>query len=174
MSRNTRFERADGYFSSARKRRSDLNELDARIEEIELQLRAAVTSALDGDVARLPANVKQKAGERIGLAGKKNAALDRGRYRTLAGTLEYCDLRELEETIKNKLIWPHFEELFATKEALAIKFSQVAELRNGIRHSRTVDEIVEKEGEAGILWFEQVLRKKTGEADADTGGRCGP
>lgn len=170
----SRFERADGYFSSARKRRSDLKELDARIEEIELQLRAAVTSALDGDVARLPANVKQRAGERIGVAGKKNAALDGGRYRTLAGTLEYCDLRELEETIKNKLIWPHFEELFATKEALAIKFSQVAELRNGIRHSRTVDEIVEKEGEAGILWFEQVLRKKTGDADADTGGDAAP
>ena len=30
------------------------------------------------------------------------------------------------------------------------------EIRNGIRHSRTVDEITRKEGEAAILWFEQL------------------
>ena len=34
---------------------------------------------------------------------------------------------------------------------------QLAELRNGIRHSRTVDEVTRKEGEAAILWFKQVL-----------------
>ena len=34
-----------------------------------------------------------------------------------------------------------------------------AELRNGIRHSRTVDEITRKEGEASLLWFNKVLSK---------------
>lgn len=42
-------------------------------------------------------------------------------------------------------------------ERLAGKFNQSAELRNGIRHSRTVDEVARKEGEAAILWFEKVL-----------------
>jgi hypothetical protein len=32
-----------------------------------------------------------------------------------------------------------------------------------IRHSRSVDEIIRKEGEAAILWFTQVLGKKAGE-----------
>ena len=36
---------------------------------------------------------------------------------------------------------------------------QLAELRNGIRHSRTVDEITRKEGEAAVLWFGEVLSK---------------
>ena len=35
--------------------------------------------------------------------------------------------------------------------------NQLAELRNSIRHSRSVDEITEKEGEAAILWFKKVL-----------------
>ena len=39
------------------------------------------------------------------------------------------------------------------------KFDQLAELRNGIRHSRAVGEVVRKEGEAAILWFGRVLGK---------------
>ena len=35
----------------------------------------------------------------------------------------------------------------------------LAELRNAIRHSRTVDEVTRKEGEAALLWFRQVLTK---------------
>jgi hypothetical protein len=30
--------------------------------------------------------------------------------------------------------------------------------RNGIRHSRTVDEVAKMEGEAALIWFRQVLR----------------
>jgi hypothetical protein len=33
----------------------------------------------------------------------------------------------------------------------------LAELRNGIRHSRAVSAVTQKEGEAAILWFEQLL-----------------
>ena len=35
----------------------------------------------------------------------------------------------------------------------------IAELRNSIRHSRTVDEITRKEGEAAILWFGRVMHR---------------
>ena len=73
--------------------------------------------------------------------------------------MEYFDLRELQDTITGNAPWPLFELRFGTKEALAAKFNQLAELRNGIRHSRTVSEIVRKEGEAAILWFKEVLSK---------------
>src|SRR5436309_12962704 len=52
----------------------------------------------------------------------------------------------------SKTLWPQFEARFAAKEALITKFDQLAELRNSIRHSRAVSEIVRKEGEAAILW----------------------
>ena len=136
-----------------------LRELDEKIERVELNLRSAIVSALDGDIAQLPPHVVQRAEERIQRAAKKNAALDTERYQTLDGKLEFCDLRELQDTLTGKALWPSFEPRFANKETLNAKFGQLAELRNGIRHSRTVDEITRKEGEAAILWFEQVLLK---------------
>jgi hypothetical protein len=136
-----------------------LRELDEKIEQVELNLRSAIVSALDGDAAQLPSHVVQRAEERIQRAAKKNAALDTERYQTLEGKLEFCDLRELQDTLTGKTLWSSFEPRLANKETLNAKFGQLAELRNGIRHSRTVDEITRKEGEAAILWFEQVLQK---------------
>ncbi len=73
------------------------------------------------------------------------------------GKLEYSDLRELQDTITNKGLWCRFEGRFANKETLGRRFGQLADLRNGIRHSRDVNEITRKEGEAAILWFEQLI-----------------
>ena len=88
---------------------------------------------------------------------KKNAALDADDYQNLSAKLEYFDLRELQETITSKVSWHKFESRFLSKEALIAKFDQLAELRNGIRHSRAVSEVARKEGEAAIIWFDQVL-----------------
>lgn len=133
-----------------------LRELDAQIELVELALRHSIEEALDGDVSQLPPHIAQKIDERIQSAAKKNAALDVNRFSTLAGKLEYADLRELEATITSKALWERFEARFVNKETLIKRFGQLAELRNGIRHSRSVDEITSKEGEAAILWFQQV------------------
>lgn len=136
-----------------------LRDLDAATERVELRVRGVVEATLEGDVSQIPPHVLQKVDERIARATKKNASLDAERFQKLAGKLEYFDLRELQDTIVGKSSWPLFESRFGTKESLAAKFDQLAELRNGIRHSRTVSEIVRKEGEAAILWFNQVLSK---------------
>ena len=136
-----------------------LRDLDAATEQVELILRKTVETTLSNDASHLPHHVLQTVDERIARAVKKNAALDADRYQTLAGKLEYFDLRELQDTIISKSLWPQFEPRFSTKEALIAKFDQLAELRNGIRHSRAVSQIVSKEGEAAILWFRQVLSK---------------
>ena len=44
--------------------------------------------------------------------------------------------------------------------AQVIQGDQLSELRNGIRHSRTVGDIVRKEGEAAILWFQTALKQQ--------------
>jgi hypothetical protein len=137
-----------------------LRELDQRVEAIELALRAQVVSALGDDPGRLPPHVGQRSDERIQAAAKKNGNIDLNQYKQLSRRLEYCDLRELQDTILSKTLWEEFEKRFANKEVLSAKFGQLAELRNGIRHSRSVDEVSRKEGEAAILWFEQVLGRK--------------
>ncbi len=136
-----------------------LRALDAATEQVELTVRKTVETALEGNAAQVPPHVIQKVDERITRAAKKNAALDTDHYQTLAGKLEYFDLRELQDTIVSKALWPQFEPRFVNKEALITKFDQLAELRNAIRHSRTVNEITHKEGQAALLWFQQVLNK---------------
>ena len=123
---------------------------------MELALRHGIDETLDGDPAQLPQHVRQKIEERLQVAARKNATLDGERYQSLGGKLEYADLRELQDTITNKGLWHRFEDRFVNKETLGKRFGQLADLRNGIRHSRTVDEITRKEGEAAILWFEQL------------------
>jgi hypothetical protein len=133
-----------------------LRELDAKIEQIELALRRSIDETLEGDPAQLPPHVLQRVEERLQIAAKKNAALDAERYITLAGKLEYADMREVQDTITSKALWHRFATRYGNKETLATRFGQLADLRNGIRHSRSVDEITRKDGEAAILWFEQV------------------
>jgi hypothetical protein len=149
----SRFDRADECFS----RRSRLADLDSRIQKIELQLRALIASLLNP--AQLPTDVMQKVNERMLQAAKKDVARGADYYKTLPTLLEFFDLRELERTITNRALWPKFEARFATKEALIAKFAPLAELRNAIRHSRSMDEIMRMEGEAAIIWFERVLKK---------------
>lgn len=138
---------------------ANLRELDAEVEAIELALRQIIVTALGDDPAKLPSHVQAKTNERTERATKKNAALDADYFDTLAGMLEYCDLRELQDTISTKTLWPQFQARFANKETLSVKFGQLAELRNGIAHNRTVDEVTRKEGEAALIWFRQVLEK---------------
>jgi hypothetical protein len=135
-----------------------LRDLDKEVEEIELRLRALVAQHAR-DTAQLPSHIMERVDERIGRALKKNAAMDADRYATLDGKLEYFDLRELEHAITSKTLWNSFQPTFANIETLVKKFDQLAELRNGIRHSRAVSDVTRKEGEASILWFNQVLKK---------------
>ncbi len=136
-----------------------LRELDEKVERVELGLRMLVDELLAGDFSALPSKVQDDVTERINRAVRKNVALDIANYETLAQRLEYFDLRELQTAIIWKKLWPLFETAFKNKEALTVKFDQLAELRNSLRHSRAVTNIVRKEGEAAIIWFEQVLDK---------------
>lgn len=136
-----------------------LRELDEKVEQIELGIRRYIEATLESDPTKLPSHVLQRIEERVSASAKKNPALDMNHFKTLAGKLEYCDLRELQDTMTNRLLWSLFQPRFSSKETLNTKFDQFANLRNGIRHSRTVDEITRKEGEAAILWFQHVLAK---------------
>lgn len=134
-----------------------LRELDAKIEAIELQVRQLIAQTLQDEPTALPPHVQQKITERLRAAAKKNSAMNLDNYKSLADQLEYADLRELQDTIVSRASWPQFEQRFGTKENLANRFNQLSELRNSIRHSRKVDEVTRKDGEAAILWFAQVL-----------------
>jgi hypothetical protein len=134
-----------------------LREIDATIEQVELQLRSLMVAILNDDPALVPSHVKHRITERLQKAAKKNPAMNLNNYDSLESHLEYADLRELEDIIVTKSLWPDFQSRFGSREGLAGRFNQLAELRNSIRHSRKVGQIALKDGEAALLWFQEVL-----------------
>lgn len=137
----------------------NLKLLDVAIEGVELNLRSVISENIGDDWGCAPEHVKQKVEQRIQSEARTNAAFDLDQYSTAEGRLSYCDLRELQDIITSKALWPRFEVRFAQKVALDAKFGQLAKLRNGIRHSRDVDKVTEMEGQAALIWFGQVLPK---------------
>ena len=132
--------------------------MDEEIEKIELSLRDCINEALDGSNDEIKGlHFSQKVNERIDGILRRNPALDPDHYATLTGKLEYFDLRELADTITNKRLWDRFADRFGTKDALSMRFGQLGDLRNAIRHSRTADEVTRKDGQAAIAWFRAAL-----------------
>src|SRR5262249_10546639 len=105
-----------------------LRELDAQVEEVELGIRRIIADALDGDASRLPSHVQTRVRERLQTAARRNPAVDADHYESLAGQLEYTDLRELQDTIVSKPLWPAFQSRFGTAGIFAARFDQLAGL----------------------------------------------
>lgn len=133
--------------------------LDASIENVELALRSLIAATLGEEWDNFPEHVKEKVENRIQSEARANPTFDLDRYSEVEGRLSYCDLRELQDIITAKPLWPSFEARFSQKVALDAKFGQLGKLRNGIRHSRSVDTVAQMEGQAALIWFDQVLKK---------------
>jgi hypothetical protein len=137
-----------------------LRSLDERIEAVELDLRDLIVRRLDDDTSHLPIHVAQKVDERVTAAIRKNPSVSDGLHQTLAGKLQYCDLRDLQDVVTAKTLWPTFEPTFGTREMVNARCGQLAELRNTIRHSRAMNDVTRRDGEAALAWFKQVLSRE--------------
>jgi hypothetical protein len=47
-------------------------------------------------------------------------------YTKLEGKLEYCDLRESQDTLASKTLWSEFEPRFVNRETMYGKFSELS------------------------------------------------
>lgn len=134
----------------------DLRNVDERIESVELALRSKIETHLSGQEGAFPQHVKDKVQQRLNRKQRKDPSFNKEYYSSLGGMLEFCDLQELKDIILAKSNWQYFSSSFLGKEDFSKRLDQLSEVRNGIRHSRTVDEISRKDGEAALLWFEKV------------------
>ena len=113
---------------------------------------------LDAYCELVPDHLKVKAEGRINSWMSKNPGEDQSQFIALRRKLDFFDLQEYLDLISSKTNWVLFEENFGSKGVLQNRFNQLAELRNGIRHSRGATDIAIKDGEAAISWFDSILR----------------
>jgi hypothetical protein len=156
-----RLSQAEKRFAGSHNRSAALIKLDLRIESVELALRKWIGDTLNGESTKLPSHVSQKIEDRLRALAKKDPTQNHQRFNSLENRLQFCDLRELQDTMLSRALWSLFETSFGTKEALQARFGTLADLRNAIRHSRSVDEVTYKEGEAAVIWFERSLEKRS-------------
>jgi len=138
---------------------SEHQALDSRLTRVEVALRDSIARTLDGNHSLLPQHIAVKVNERLRTSGRRSARMDIEHSADLTMRLEFCDLRELQGIIASDSLWQQFSRRFGSKETLIMRFDQLAELRNALRHTRTVDEIALKEGEVAIMWFERILKQ---------------
>ena len=134
-----------------------LSRLDSRVEQIELALRAVIETTLTEAGTTLPPHLEANANERLRSERRKQPGNAQPTHRELTNQLQYLDLRQLHDAITNKATWPLFEPRFGSKGPTGDRFNQLANLRNALRHSREITNIVIKDGEAALLWFASIL-----------------
>ena len=139
----------------------DLRDLDSRIEAVELEVRRLIDRTVAGDETQLPDHVRAKIKGRIDGVLRKQPGLAPEEFNHLERRLEHADLHELEAVIVNKTLWRDFQSTFGAPQQVQQRFTQLGDLRNAIRHSRTANAVTKKDGEAAILWFEQALGIRT-------------
>ena len=135
-----------------------MRELDQEIEATELRLREIVAAAIDTNDLIMPERIAAKVRDRIQKDRRKGLLTVSEENTSTIEELQYCDLRELEDLIVSKPTWPIFACRFDSKEQLIARFAQLAELRNAIRHTRSVSQLAQKDGEAALMWFQSKIK----------------
>lgn len=142
----------------------DLTSYNNEIEIIELALRELISLKLtdgseeDAYKEFIPRHMSDKVDGRILNWLKKNPGEDNTQFTDIRRKLDFFDLQEYKDIITSKITWQLFEINFGSKGTVMNRFSQLGELRNGIRHSRDITEATLKDGEASISWFNSILR----------------
>ncbi|MDT0552119.1 GmrSD restriction endonuclease domain-containing protein [Urechidicola vernalis] len=142
----------------------DLQHYDEEIEKIEILLRNIISdrlelaSELDAYQELVPDHIKVKVNGRIKNWLGKNPGEDKNQFHDLRRRMDFLDMQEYKDVIVSKPAYPSFQEIFGSKGTLEVRFNQIAELRNSIRHSRDVTDATIKDGEAAILWFTSIVR----------------
>lgn len=156
----------DSYYKNTEKSAipEDLTSYNNQIEVIELALRDLIASKLtdaseeDPYKEFIPQHMSDKVDGRILKWIMKNPGEENTQFKDIRRKLDFFDLQEYSDVITSKITWQLFETNFGSKGVVMHRFSQLGELRNGIRHSRDITEATLKDGEASISWFNSILR----------------
>lgn len=140
----------------------NFKQLDDKIEQIEISLRNKINDKLS-DISKpyktfVNSKIKEKIEYRIQSVLKKDPTLTKEQFYGFREKLDFFDLQEYNVLIQQGNVWGKFESNFKNKNELNLRFAQLGSLRNSIRHSRAIGDIILKDGHAAITWFETVLK----------------
>ena len=141
-----------------------IQDLKSEIENIEKELR----NVIDGRLSAISSNpftqfvsetTRRSTENKIASHLKKFPGEHAQDYTSFRVKLNFFTLGEFKELIIKKATWNEFEPIFKSKPNLEQRFNQLFTLRNQIAHNNDLNDIMIKDGEASIIWFNSILKK---------------
>jgi len=130
------------------------------IDEVEVMVRGLVEVVLQKEVGEnyweqvIPADIQDKTKKKVAEFIRKNPTktwvdiINKDR-------LEFCDIMDYSNIILKN--WQYFEDIFRSKFETEKRFIAFKDFRNAVKHNREIDKVLQRDGEAALEWFSQVL-----------------
>jgi len=132
------------------------------IDEIEMQLRSLIDAVMLKEYRGsywndvIPTDIQDRVHRKIDGHIKKNPS-ERDDIFTTSDKLDFCDIMDYSNIILKN--WELFEDIFGSKFEIEKRFVALKDFRNAIKHNREVNSVLQKDGEAALEWFSQLLTK---------------
>ena len=131
------------------------------IKNIESRLRKFIDKKLSnvsGDnywKEKIPSDINGVVKERMKSFSNKSVDFDYHKTTNLQ-KLDFCDIMHYSNIIGKN--WDIFGEYFKSKSEIEKRFNNLKEYRNPEMHTRGIDSVMKKEGEAAIEWLDRILK----------------
>ena len=136
--------------------------IDAKIEKVEIAFRELLVSSFGESKeeysVHIPPHITDKVNRRVASEVKKHPGKQEDDFNSFSTWITFFDLSEYVDAVIAKDNWEKFQHRFNSKEELQSRMRHLGNLRNSIRHSRAVSDIVKMDGEVAILWLNTALR----------------
>ena len=104
---------------------------------------------------KIPSDIIGLVKERAIEARKKDPKVDINQMSNLE-RLKFCDIMHYSNIILKN--WDVFRDIFQSKSEVEKRLNNLKSYRNTLMHSREVDSVTKKEGEASIEWLDKILK----------------
>lgn len=136
------------------------------LDDIELKLRLLINNTFIDKIGHdywdkvVPADITGKVNIKIAEYLRKNPYIPEDQI-TPFDRLSQCDIMDYSNIILKN--WEYFEHIFASKYETEKRLITLKDFRNAIKHVREINYVLQKEAEAALEWFFQVLKSIKGE-----------
>ncbi len=138
------------------------------LDDIELKLRLLINSQLSEKIGKdywnqvVPGDIQGKVKVKLAEYLRKNPYVVEEKLDAY-DRLCQCDVMDYSNIILKN--WEHFEIFFGSKYETEKRFITLKDFRNAVKHIKEINFVLQREAEAAIEWFAQVLRGVKGDDD---------
>lgn len=131
------------------------------LDDIELKLRLLINSRLSEELGKdywdkiILEHIKNKAKTKIAEYLRKNPYFTEKQLNSY-DRLCQCDIMDYSAIIFK--YWEYFKQFFGSKYETEKRFITLKDFRNAVKHIKEINFVLQREAEAAIEWFFQILR----------------